>query len=125
MIKYLFAFVSLCLFVSCGGDDSQTPPASPRVAQISNAFCQCTARLAVLNEEAKAIQKDTTAVARFEEQLRTIEQEYSRAQECAGRLRERFGQINAEELKQIDQELSRICTKLENRTDLLHELLGQ
>ncbi|MCC7246441.1 MAG: hypothetical protein IT269_12230 [Saprospiraceae bacterium] len=124
-MKQLIVIVFLALFLSCGDNDQKTPPASPRAAQIANAFCQCTARLAVLNEEAKAIQKDTTAVARFEEQLRTIEQEYSRAQECAGRLRERFGQINAEDLKQIDQELSRTCTKLENRTDLLHELLGQ
>jgi hypothetical protein len=118
-MRFLSVFV-LLLLLACGSE----PPVS-RFEKIAKAYCECTAHLATMNEKAAAMAADTNAVAGFQENLRQIQEEYSKAKNCTATIVAQFGKLKPAELDSVMTALAGKCANTAEQADLLQEMLGE
>ena len=114
---FRFACLGFFLFVvGC----VETTDTQNRFDKISTAYCECTARLVALNQEA-----DTAGEARLNIYFKKMQEEYIKAKECTATIIGQFGQLKPEELDSVNLLLSTKCPDLQDQRDLLQELLGE
>lgn len=113
----------LLLLCACSSGETAAPS---RHEKIAGAFCECTANLAALNHQAQPMSKPTPEQeAEMLQLIRTIQEEYERAKECAASLVAQYGKQNAADLDLIRKAMEKYATHLREQQDLLPELLGQ
>lgn len=92
-----------------------------KYAQVAEAYCECTGKLADMNRQMAVQVNDSTAVLN----LQAIEAEYLNVQSCAATLVARYGKLNTEEQKTVLSHVATRCPDLGAQPELLRELLGQ
>lgn len=107
------------VFFAAPGCVDDKPPQN-RFEKISTAYCECTARLVTLNQEAEA-----AGEAHLNEYFQKMQTEYSRAKECAATIIGQFGHLNAAELDSVNLLVQVKCPDLADKPELLQELLGE
>jgi hypothetical protein len=104
----------------------QNQPPESRAEKIAAAYCSCTERLASLNEQAAALQHDTSRQAEFAQLLEKMDAEFRGAKDCsATSVIATYGKIGADELREVDAHLTAKCPAMASHRDLLRELLGE
>lgn len=113
-------FVIVCFAISC-----ENQPKESRFEKIARVYCECTGKLASMNEQAATLARDTNAVEAFRERLRQIQTEYDSARSCTATIVAEFGKLDAAELDSVKNVLGNKCTNLAEQSDLLQEMLGE
>lgn len=91
-----------------------------RYTKLATGYCECTAQLAALNQEANAADG-----ANLNAVFQKMQAEYTRTKECAATLVAQFGHLNDAELDSLNQLLLTQCPAVANKRDLLQEMLGE
>jgi hypothetical protein len=111
-------FSGMALLAAWGCVDNTTPKG--RYEKISTAYCECTAKLAVLNEQAQQAGPDK--LNSFFQQMQI---EYGKAKECTATIIGQFGHLKAAELDSVNILLKTKCPNLADKREQLQELLGE
>ncbi len=98
---------------------NETPNAD-RFYVIANAYCECTAELARLNQEADTIQR-----SRLPQHFKKIEAAYEQTRECMAIVIGQYGLLKETELDTLRALLLQRCPLQAQQRDLLQEILGQ
>jgi hypothetical protein len=98
----------------------QSPTPSSRFSSIADAYCECTAMLAQLNQAA-----DTVEHNRLPQQFRQIEKAFAQARECMAATIGQYGLLQAAELDSLMPLLQQRCPEVAQQRDLLEELLSR
>ena len=98
--------------------DSKAPKS--RFEKISTAYCECTAQLAVLNQQAQ-----TADPAQLNDYFQKMEAEFKKTKECAATIIGQFGHLKAAELDSVNLLLKAQCPDLADKREQLQELLGE
>jgi hypothetical protein len=114
--------VLLAVFLIFGCENQ---PQESRFEKIARVYCECTGKLASLNEQAATLARDTNAVEAFRERLRQIQTEYDSAKSCTATIVAEFGKLDAAELDSVKNVLGNKCVNLAEQSDLLQEMLGE
>ncbi|GAB4499403.1 MAG: hypothetical protein OHK0019_36440 [Saprospiraceae bacterium] len=103
----------------------ENQPKESRFEKIARAYCECTGKLASMNEQAATLARDTNAVEAFREKLRQIQTEYDSAKSCSATIVLQFGKLKTAELDSVRVILADNCANLAEQSDLLQEMLGE
>jgi hypothetical protein len=118
-LKKLTFATAACLFLlACN-----TPPPVNRFDKMAEGFCECTAQLAALNQQAVKLAEDTTGKAAVI--FHQMQEEYGKAKDCSASIVSQFGKLKKEEMPQMIKALSGKCPDLATQGDLLQEMLGE
>jgi len=115
-----------CIFCGCLAtivlSGCLEPPPIPqgRFEKIADAYCECTALLAVINKQA-----DTADRAQMGEYFKKMQNEYYRTKDCTATIIGQFGHLNAAELDTVNLLLKTRCPELADKREQLQELLGE
>lgn len=94
--------------------------ASPRMEQLATAFCECSSKVAELNEKA-LILSDTSAA--FTALLSDLQKEYDAAAACLQPVLADNNGLKPAEIPEIKALLQKKCPTLAHNEDLICELL--
>jgi len=113
------------LFLVCFAISCENQPKESRFEKIARAYCECTGKLASMNEQAATLARDTNAVDAFRERLQQIQAEYDTAKACSATIVLQFGKLKTAELDSVRVVLADKCANLAEQGDLLQEMLGE
>jgi hypothetical protein len=116
---FLFLGVECVTLMYCGCTEPAATSHS-RFEKIADAYCECTALLAVINKQA-----DTADRAQMGEYFKKMQNEYYRTKDCTATIIGQFGHLNAAELDTVNLLLKTRCPELADKREQLQELLGE
>lgn len=115
-MRLLFLTIPLFVFGAC----DVPAPTQSRYQKLATAYCECTAQLAVLNQQAESDQSSN-----LNNYFPKMQAEYAKAKECATTIVAQFGHLKPAELDSLSVVLATQCPELADNRDLLQELLGE
>lgn len=118
MQKFSIALLLLCGMLVSACVDNNAPKG--RYEKISTAYCECTARLAEINQKARSAEP-----GKLNDYFQQMESEFGKAKECAATIIGQFGHLNAAELDSVNFLLKTKCPDLADKQEQLRELLGE
>ncbi|MBK9336483.1 MAG: hypothetical protein IPM98_07790 [Lewinellaceae bacterium] len=91
-----------------------------RFEKIATGYCECTARLAVINKQA-----DTADRAQLGAYFQKMQTEFYKAKDCTATIIGQFGHLKPAELDTVNMILKTKCPDLADKREQLQELLGE
>lgn len=115
--RVYLAILAATFFLACF---DPAPVPQGRFEKIADAYCECTALLAVMNKQA-----DTADRTRIGEYFKKMQEEYYRAKDCTATIIGLYGHLNTAELDTVNLLLKTRCPELADKREQLQELLGE
>ena len=100
-------------------------PEVSRYDRITDLYCECTARLITLNQQAIQQQQDSISQQAFQKNLQEIQEEYTKVRDCSASIIAQLGALQETDYPEIEKRLSLKCPELAQQRDLLQEMLGE
>lgn len=126
MLKTLACIVVLGgLFTASACNNQPAAPVPSKSEKIATAFCECTAQIGELNQQAEVIYQDSTRQEEFKQLLKVMEAAMESARECTAPLIGQYGRLNAADLNELQKQVDLKCPAMAGQKDLTRELLGE
>lgn len=107
-------------FIAC-----QNTPGPSQHEKIAQVYCECTAALGPLNQQAAAQAADTTGQTAFYALLKQIQEEHTKSRECLTSVTAQYGKLSPEMFAEIEKIIAQKCPSMSSNPELLRELLGK
>lgn len=122
-MKTLWGAVATGLLL--GFSACQHTPGPSQHEKIAQVYCECTAALGPLNQQAASQVADTTGQTSFYTLLKQIQDEHTKARECLTSVTAQYGKLSPEMFAEIEKIIAQKCPAMSSNPELLRELLGE
>lgn len=112
--------LSAVLVAACDSTVGGTATEQGRFEKIASGYCECTAQLARLNQQADTAARDQMGVY-----FKKMQAEYLKVKDCMASIIGQFGHLKAPELDTVNTLLKTRCPELADKREQLQELLGE
>jgi hypothetical protein len=94
-----------------------------RLTDLAAEYCDCTAKLAELNQAAAGLAAHAQSDTDLTEKFQALQYEYATAKNCAAGLLTKYGAVTEEEVTEIIAILQKKCPAVAEQRRLMEELL--